>query len=128
MKTPTSLARIFLLAGGIGLGLFAAEPASAQYACPYGYYYYPGWGCVAAYPYRPYGYYPDFYAFDGFFFDGFRGDRFRHDFDRRFGHDGFFGHGFDRAGHSFGFAGQDRGHFGWRGGGGFGGHGGGHGR
>jgi len=35
-----------------------------------------------------------------------------------------FGHGFDRARHSFGFAGHDRGRFGGHGGGGFGGHGG----
>ncbi len=124
MKTPTSLVRIFLLAGGIGLGLIAAGPASAQYACPYGYYYYPGGGCVAAYPY-PYGYYPrpyGFNAFGGFFFDGFRGARFHHDFDHRFGHDHAFGHGFDHAGHSFGHGGHG-GHFGGHSGVGFGGHG-----
>src|SRR5260370_41829530 len=68
MKTPTRLVRIFLLAGGIGVGLLAAGPASAQYQCPYGYYYYPAWGCVAGSPYGPYGYYPGFDGF--FFFDG----------------------------------------------------------
>jgi hypothetical protein len=90
MKTPTSLVRTFLLAGGVGLGLFAAVPASAQYGCPYGYYYSPAWGCSAAFPYRPYGYYPGYNAFGGFFFDGFRGDRFHHEGFR--GHEGFHGH------------------------------------
>jgi hypothetical protein len=67
MKTPTSLVRTLLLAGGIGLGLFAAGPASAQYACPYGYYYSPVGGCVvAASPYQPYGYYGGYNAFGGF--------------------------------------------------------------
>jgi hypothetical protein len=107
MKTPTSLVRIFLLAGGIGLGLFAAGPASAQYACPYyGYYYYPGWGCVAASPYRPYGYYPGFNAFGGFFFDGFRGDRFHHEGEHREGFHDFHGHEGFHDGHE-GFHGHD---------------------
>ncbi len=101
MKTPTRLVRIFLLAGGIGVGLLAAGPASAQYQCPYGYYYYPAWGCVAGSPYGPYGYYPGFDGF--FFFDGFRGRRFDHDdfhhhegfhdHDGFHGHEGFHGHG-----------------------------------
>jgi hypothetical protein len=105
MKTPTSLVRMFLLAGGIGLGLFAAGPASAQYACPYGYDYSPLGGCVvAASPYQPYGYYGGYNAFGAFSFDGSRGDRF---------------HSSDHGGHSGG-------HFGGHGGGGDqGGHGGG---
>jgi hypothetical protein len=98
MKTPTSL-RIFLLAGGVGLGLFAAGPASAQYACPYGYYYSPAWGCAVA-PYRPYGYYPGYSAFGGFFFDGFRGDRFHRDGEHHEGfHDHRDFHGHDGHGH-----------------------------
>jgi hypothetical protein len=112
MKTPASL-RIFLLAGGVGLGLFAAGPVSAQYACPYGYYYSPAWGCAAAFPYRPYAYYPGYNAFGypgynafgGFFFDGFRGDRFHHEGFR--GHEGFHGHeGFRRHEGSHGHEGH----------------------
>jgi hypothetical protein len=105
MKTLTRLVRPFLLAGGIGLGLLAAGPASAQYACPYGYYYYPGWGCVAAYAYPPYGYYnypyyyPGFYGFGGFFFDGFRGHRFHEGFHD---HGGFRGHRFHEGFHDHG--------------------------
>jgi len=76
-----SLMRIVLLAGGIGLGLFAAGPASAQYACTYGYTYYPGWGCVAA-PYD---------QFDGLFYDRGRGERFHHEGFRD--HEGSHGHG-----------------------------------
>jgi hypothetical protein len=113
MRTPTRLMRIFLLAGGIGLGLFAAGPASAQYACPYGYDYSPTGGCVvAASPYQPYGYYGGYNTFGGFSFDS-RGDRF---------------HSFDHGGHSGGhFGGHGGGgdHSGHGGGGGHGGHGGG---
>ncbi|HEV2263759.1 MAG TPA: hypothetical protein VGR79_04420 [Stellaceae bacterium] len=56
--------RILAAAAGIGLGLFGVQPATAQYdptypapACPAGYYYWPGYGCIV-YPPNGYYYYP----------------------------------------------------------------------
>jgi len=81
---------------GIGLGLFAAEPASAQYACPYVLLLLSRLGLRGGLPLSPYGYYPGYNAFGGFFFDGFRGDRFHHDgehHERFHDHGGFHDHG-----------------------------------
>lgn len=77
--------RILVTVAGIGLGLIGTQPARAQYyptypACPPGYYFWPGYGCVV---YPAYGYYyppPVYYApppVFGFFGFG-RGFGFHH--------------------------------------------------
>ena len=49
MDRTKTLLRAALLFGGLGIAAAAAEPAAAQVACPVGYYYAPGAGCVLAY-------------------------------------------------------------------------------
>jgi hypothetical protein len=90
----------------------AAQPPAAQYACPSGYDYDSGSGCVTpSYAYAPYDYdYWPYYGFDGFFSGG-RGRGFRHGLSHRFGRSfaprfghtfaNGFGHGF--AHHASGF-------------------------
>jgi hypothetical protein len=87
----------------------AAQPPVAEYACPYGYNYVPGYGCVTSdYAYAPYDYdYWPYYGFDGFSSRG-RHHGFRHglahgigrDFAPHFGHPltNGFGHGFVHSG------------------------------
>lgn len=94
--------RILVAVAGIGLGLIGTQPATAQYyptypACPPGYYFWPGYGCVV---YPAYGYYyplpayyaPPVYSAPGFAFFGFG---FGHGFgfhDRDDFHEGFHHH------------------------------------
>jgi hypothetical protein len=95
-----------------------AQPPVAGYACPDGYDYAPGYGCITpGYAYAPYDY--DYWAYDHwpyYGFDGFssagRRHAFRHHlvsgvgrrFAPRFGHPftSGFGHGFAHAGGGFG--------------------------
>jgi len=115
MTRFTSLAAKALLVAGAGVTLGLAAPAtksaSAQYACPYGYYY-SYYGCVPAARYAyPYGYYaPGYYGYAPYYGGLSLG----------FGYGGGWGWG----GRGYGYGGG-----GWHGGGWHGGgwHGGGHG-
>jgi len=105
-KHPRLLALRALLVIGAGVAacsLGAAPPAAAQVACPYGYYYAYGYGCVPAAPG-----YGDVYGAPGYY--------------------GYVAPPYDSFGLTFGFGGR-RGFRGGgpRGGGGFHGGGGGHG-
>ncbi len=59
-----------IFGGAIGLAALTAAPASAQPACPAGYYYQYGYGCVPAG--EAYGdMYGDDYRYDAPVYDGF---------------------------------------------------------
>lgn len=116
MSSGSHRFRILAAVTGIGLGLCGVQPAAAQYgsaypapACPAGYYYWPGYGCI---PNPPNGYYspppayypppvyyapPPVYPAPAFAF-----------FDFRFGRPFFFRRGFDRDDFHGGFRGFHR--------------------
>jgi hypothetical protein len=52
MKRGRTILSAFALATVLFIGWSAADPASAQFACPPGYYYVPGYGCQV--PNAPY--------------------------------------------------------------------------
>ena len=45
MNRGRTVMRALVLASGIGLAWSMADPASAQFECPPGYYYVPGYAC-----------------------------------------------------------------------------------
>jgi len=109
MNRGRTMMRALVLAGGIGLLSSMTGPASAQFECPPGYYYVPGYDCQL--PNTPYAvpeYYPDYYYYPPSIqeFHRWGGD---HRDDRR----GAFGHGaFERGGSGRGDSehGAGRGH------------------
>jgi hypothetical protein len=99
MNRGRTMAKRLALVGGITLALSAGNPALAQFACPPGYYYVPGYGCEvpnSAYALPGYGYDAPLVA--PFYFYG---DTWNHRWDGFHGR-GDFGH--DDRGHDFGHA------------------------
>jgi hypothetical protein len=101
MNRARTVTMYLALVGGITLAMSASNPASAQFACPPGYYYVPGYGCElpnSAYALPGYGYgvplVAPFYYYGGTWdhrWDHGGGFHGRGDFDHGdYGHD--FGH------------------------------------
>ena len=85
-----TMMRGVMLASGIGLVWSMTGPASAQFECPPGYYYVPGYDCQL--PNTPYAV-PDYYYYSQPIQQFHRwGDDHRNDWHVEFGH-GAFGHG-----------------------------------
>jgi len=106
--------RILAAVAGMGLGLFGVQPATAQYGstysayppnltCPPGYYYWQGYGCIVAPPYRYY-YPPPTYYYAAPPAAVYPAPVFAF-FDFRFGHPFFFHRDFDRDDFHGGFGG-----------------------
>jgi len=102
MNRAKTITMCLALVGGITLAISASNPASAQFACPPGYYYVPGYGCElpnSAYALPEYGYgvplVAPFYSYGGTW-------DHRRDRDGGYHRGGDFGHG--DPGHDFGHA------------------------
>lgn len=93
MNRGRTMMKYLVFAGGITLAISASNPASAQLACPFGYYYVPGYGCElpnTTYALPEYGYVAP--PVVPFYFYGGTWDH-RWDRDRGFHGRGDFGHG-----------------------------------
>ena len=104
MNRAKTMTMYLALVAGITLAVSASNPASAQFACPPGYYYVPGYGCqVPNSTYAPpdYGYDAPLVAPFYFYGDTYAWNH-RWDRDDRFHGRGDFGHG--DPGHDFGHA------------------------
>jgi hypothetical protein len=106
MNRGRTMMRGLVLATGIGLAWSMTGPASAQFECPPGYYYVPGYDCqLPNTPYAVPDYYPDYYYYPPSIQEFHHWGDNRRD-DRR----GAFGHGaFERRGSGGGDSGRGTG-------------------